>query len=202
MSLDSSRRSALVSLGAFAAGTAALAARPSRAATTAQIIPPGAQELADLMGRLRRAPRRRDFRTLPMILQHSDFWDNEALREIIAYRGTRKQVWDNTSLAGPWLNLMRARWPPDVSRSRQHERCEGNKAISTNTIEGCYSVFKRGNTALSLMFTVALHSASLMKRAFGTCWRCGHCCDPGSDVPDLARRLRMDSVRADQSEAG
>jgi hypothetical protein len=107
MTLDSSRRSALVSLGALAAGTAALAADPSHAATIAQIIPPGAQELADLMGRLRRAPRRRDFKTVPMILQQSDFWDNEALNEIIAYRGTRKQVWDNTSLAGPWLNLMR-----------------------------------------------------------------------------------------------
>ena len=42
-----------------------------------------------------------------MILRHPDFWDNEALTEIIAYRGTRKQVWNNTILAGPWLNLMR-----------------------------------------------------------------------------------------------
>jgi hypothetical protein len=88
MPLDSSRRSALVSLGALAAGTAALAAGPSRAVTTAQIIPPGAQELADLMGRLRRAPRRRDFKTVPMILQQSAFWDSD-------------------DLAGPWLNLMR-----------------------------------------------------------------------------------------------
>src|SRR5437899_442204 len=107
MTLDSSRRTVLVSLGALAAGTAALAAGPSHAATTAQLIPPGAQELADLRGRLSRAPRRRDFKTVPMILQQSDFWDNEALKEIIAYRGARKQVWDNTSLAGPWLNLMR-----------------------------------------------------------------------------------------------
>ncbi|MGY3423402.1 intracellular sulfur oxidation DsrE/DsrF family protein [Bradyrhizobium sp. F1.13.4] len=107
MTLDSSRRTALVSLGALAVGTAALAAGSSQAATTAQIIPPGAQELGDLMSRLRRAPRRRDFKTVPMILQQSDFWDNEALKEIIAYRGTHKQVWDNTNLAGPWLNLMR-----------------------------------------------------------------------------------------------
>jgi len=107
MTLDNSRRSARVSLGALAAGTAALVAGPSHAATTAQIILPGAQDLADLMGRLRRAPRRRDFKTVPMILQQRGFWDDEALKEIIAYRGTRKQVWDNTSLAGPWLNLMR-----------------------------------------------------------------------------------------------
>lgn len=107
MTIDRSRRTALVGFGALAVGTAALAAHPSRAATTEQIIPPGARELAELLGRLRRAPRRRDFKTVPMILQHPDFWDNEALREIIAYRGTRKQVWDNTNLAGPWLNLMR-----------------------------------------------------------------------------------------------
>ena len=42
-----------------------------------------------------------------MILDRPDFWDDEALKETIAYRGTRKQVWDNTNLAGPWLNLMR-----------------------------------------------------------------------------------------------
>ncbi|MET3905804.1 hypothetical protein ABID59_000125 [Bradyrhizobium sp. S3.3.6] len=101
MTLDSPRRTALVSLGALAVGTAALAAGPSHAATTAQTIPPGAQELGDLMSRLRRAPRRRDFKTVPMILQQSDFWDNDALKEITAYRGTHKQVWDNTNLAGP-----------------------------------------------------------------------------------------------------
>ena len=107
MTIDSSRRTALVSFGALAVGAAAVAAGPSRAATTERIIPPDARELSELMDRLRRAPRRRDFKTVPMILQHPDFWDNEALTEIIAYRGTRKQVWNNTILAGPWLNLMR-----------------------------------------------------------------------------------------------
>jgi hypothetical protein len=42
-----------------------------------------------------------------MILQHPDFWDDEALGHVIAYEGSRKQVWDNTEIAGPWLNLMR-----------------------------------------------------------------------------------------------
>ena len=107
MTIDDTRRSALVGLGALAVGAAGLAAAPSRAATAGRIIPPGAQELSELMNRLRSAPRRRDFKTVPMILDRPDFWDDEALREIIAYRGTRKQVWDNTNLAGPWLNLMR-----------------------------------------------------------------------------------------------
>jgi len=106
MTIDNSRR-ALVGFGALVAGAAALASTSSRAATAERIIPPGAQGLSDLMEKLRRAPRRRDFKTVPMILQRADFWDDEALREIIAYRGKRKQVWDNTSLAGPWLNLMR-----------------------------------------------------------------------------------------------
>ena len=107
MTIDSSRRTALVSFGALAVGAAAVAAGPSRGATTERIIPPDARDLSELMDRLRRAPRRRDFKTVPMILQHPDFWDNAALTEIIAYRGTRKQVWNNTILAGPWLNLMR-----------------------------------------------------------------------------------------------
>ena len=107
MTFDNSRRTALGSLGALAVGAAALAAGPSRAATTERIIPPGATKLSDLTGRLRRAPRRRDFKTVPMILEHPDLWDDEALNEIIAYRGIRRQVWDNTAIASPWLNLMR-----------------------------------------------------------------------------------------------
>jgi hypothetical protein len=105
--IDNSRRSALVGFGALAVGAAALATGPSSAASADRIVPPGALELSELMARLHRAPRRRDFKTVPMILQRPDFWDNEALKEIIAYRGTHKQVWDNTDLAGPWLNLMR-----------------------------------------------------------------------------------------------
>jgi len=107
MTIDRSRRAALVGFGSLAVGAAALAADPSRADTTEPIIPPGARALSELMERLRRSPRRREFKTVPMILEHPDFWDDEALKEIIAYRGTRKQVWDNTNVAGPWLNLMR-----------------------------------------------------------------------------------------------
>ena len=107
MTIDNSRRTALVGFGALAVGAAALATGSSRAATNESIIPPGARELPELMGRLRRGPRRRDFKTVPMILEHPDFWDSDALNEIMAYRGTPKQVWDNTDIAGPWLNLMR-----------------------------------------------------------------------------------------------
>ncbi|MDR5880464.1 hypothetical protein QCE69_19500 [Caballeronia sp. LZ032] len=33
--------------------------------------------------------------------------DHEALSELLAYRSGDRQVWDNTELSGPWLNLMR-----------------------------------------------------------------------------------------------
>ena len=42
-----------------------------------------------------------------MILENEDYWDDEALAELIAYRGGPKQIWDNKAHDGPWLNLMR-----------------------------------------------------------------------------------------------
>jgi hypothetical protein len=106
MTIDSSRRRAVLAIGSLAVGVTALAARPAQAELD-RIVPAGARELPELMERLRNAPRRRDFKSVPMILSHPDFWDCEALGEVMAYRGTRKQVWDNTDVAGPWLNLMR-----------------------------------------------------------------------------------------------
>jgi len=101
MMIENSRRTALVGFGSLVIGMAAFAA------TDKTTIAPGARKLSELMERLRRAPRQRDFSTVPMILEHPDFWDDEALQHIIAYQGDRKQVWDNTDIAGPWLNLMR-----------------------------------------------------------------------------------------------
>jgi hypothetical protein len=79
---------------------AARAAEPS-------LLPPEAKSLEELTARLSRAPRCRDFKTVPMILNDPDQWDHAALSEVIAYRGAPKQVWDNTGIASPWLNLMR-----------------------------------------------------------------------------------------------
>jgi hypothetical protein len=107
MTIDSSRRSALFGFGSLVVGASAFAADRAHAATNQTIIAPGAQTLSELIERLRRSPRRRDFSAVPMILQHPDFWDDEALGHVIAYEGNRKQVWDNTQIAGPWLNLMR-----------------------------------------------------------------------------------------------
>jgi hypothetical protein len=105
------RRAALqtFSLG-IAAGTIGLVgAAPyvAQAATSALLTPPGARELNALMRRLANAPRRRDFKAVPMILTNPTQWDHEALSEVIGYRPAEKQVWDNTDIDALWLNLMR-----------------------------------------------------------------------------------------------
>jgi hypothetical protein len=107
MMIDGSRRSTLFGLGSLLVDANAFIADRSRAATNEQITAPRARKPAELMDHLRRVPQRRDFKTVPMVLQHPDSWDDEALKQIIAYDGNRKQVWDNTDIAGTWLNLMR-----------------------------------------------------------------------------------------------
>jgi intracellular sulfur oxidation DsrE/DsrF family protein len=107
MSVDTGRRKALLGFSSAVLGIAALAASPAHAEVGGSLIPQGAQALPELMERLREAPRRRNFKTVPMILDHSDLWDDTALKEVMAYRGARKQVWDNTDIASPWMNLMR-----------------------------------------------------------------------------------------------
>ncbi len=102
------RRIALLGLG-VAAGAAALGGNSASAAKASDIwMPQGAATLKALHDKLGAAPRRRDFKTVPMSLESEDYWDHEALAELIAYRGGPKQIWDNKDLAGPWLNLMRS----------------------------------------------------------------------------------------------
>src|SRR6266404_5124968 len=107
MSVDTGRRNALLGFSSVALGVAALAAGPAHAEAGNSVVPQGAHALPELMERLRKAPRRRDFKTVPMILDHRDLWDDIALKEVIAYRDAPKQVWDNTDIGSPWMNLMR-----------------------------------------------------------------------------------------------
>ena len=101
----STRRQALASMALLSvASTAGAAAVP---AAKADLVPDGAATLRELSDRLARTPRRRDFKTVPMILTSASDWDSEALAQVIAYRGGPKQAFDNTELDGPWLNLMR-----------------------------------------------------------------------------------------------
>lgn len=104
------RRSAVRVFGYAAAGAVALGATPAFAApfdNLAPLLPEGAKALPELMQRLAKAPRRRSFKTVPMILTEPAQWDHEALSEVLAYRYPHKQAWDMTEIDGPWLNLMR-----------------------------------------------------------------------------------------------
>jgi hypothetical protein len=107
MTVDTGRRNALLGFSSVALGVAVLAAGPAHAEAGSSVVPQGAHALPELMERLRKAPRRRDFKTVPMILDHADLWDDTALKEVMAYRDTHKQVWDNTDIGSPWMNLMR-----------------------------------------------------------------------------------------------
>jgi hypothetical protein len=105
MTIELARRSAL-QLGLGAAALAAMPALAS-AATASEEPGSGAATLKDLMERLGKATRRRDFKTVPIILSSPDEWDSEALSQVLTYRPSTKQVWDNTEIGSPWLNLMR-----------------------------------------------------------------------------------------------
>lgn len=108
--MSATDRRGVIQTMAIAAGASAVAfgAAPARAApTTRHALGAKAGMLDDLRRRLAAAPRRRAFKTVPMILDHRELWDYEALDAVIGYAGTAKQAWDVTDLAGPWLNAMR-----------------------------------------------------------------------------------------------
>ncbi len=99
------RRHSLKGLGIAIA--AAGFARAAAASPAAPLVPSGAPTLDALTERLAALPRRRDFKSVPMILDNRDQWDADALDAVLGYAGGPKQAWDNTELHGPWLNVMR-----------------------------------------------------------------------------------------------
>jgi hypothetical protein len=108
--MKTGRRFALMTMGlSLVAGATGFAALHDGVASAIEppLLPPDAKSLEELTARLSRAPRRRDFKTVPMILNDPDQWDHSALSDVTAYRGAPKQVWDNTAIASPWLNAMR-----------------------------------------------------------------------------------------------
>src|SRR5258708_20010791 len=96
-----------LTMGTRAIRLASGGAKPAAAAVQSVLTPPGATHLDALMKRLARAPRRRDFKTVPMILNHPEQWDHEALTEVLSYRPAPKQAWDSIDIGSPWLGLMR-----------------------------------------------------------------------------------------------
>jgi intracellular sulfur oxidation DsrE/DsrF family protein len=96
-----------LSMATGAIGFASARAKPAAAAVEAALTPPGAADLDALKKRLAHAPRRRDFKTVPMILNNPEQWDDEALTQVLSYRPVPKQAWDSIDIGGPWLSVIR-----------------------------------------------------------------------------------------------
>jgi hypothetical protein len=104
MQFSTNRRTALASIGAgLVAGGLSQSAE---AAANLTLAAAGGRNLHEFATRLAELPRRRDYKTVPMIADKPDLWDKAALDLLMGYKGPR-QVWDHTDLTGPWLNGMR-----------------------------------------------------------------------------------------------
>jgi hypothetical protein len=102
------RRSATKLVGAAAAASLSMriGAGGALAADDTDYLPAEAARLKRLFQELAGLPRRRTFKTLPMILTRPEQWDSEAVDAVIAFDGPR-QLFDTTRLAGPWVNQIR-----------------------------------------------------------------------------------------------
>jgi ABC-type molybdate transport system substrate-binding protein len=107
MKFKTDRRNAIIGLGAGLVASGLAQDNPANAGTEATPAPVGGKNLQELSRVLAAMPQRRDYKTVPMIVDKPDLWDAAALSAVLAYKGGLKQAWDNTDLAGPWLNGMR-----------------------------------------------------------------------------------------------
>jgi hypothetical protein len=107
MKFDTDRRGALIGLGTGLMLSGLTQNGAANAATGPTLEPSGAASLQELTRTLAGMPRRRDYKTRPMIADHPDLWDAAPLNAVLAYKAGPKQAWDNTDLTGPWLNVMR-----------------------------------------------------------------------------------------------
>ncbi len=98
------RRSALRGLAQGTIALSVTAALASRADAAPDL--PSQVTLADLNYTLAAIPRRRGFKTVPLVVHDKQFWDHEAADALLAYNKHPRQMWEVTELAGPWLNLM------------------------------------------------------------------------------------------------
>ncbi len=104
--MPTERRTILKSL-ALGLSTLGLAV-PARAVTTADpMIEPGSASLGELVAKLTAAPRRRDFKSVPMILTSPDQFDAMAIKLVLASKAEPRQVWNNYEIGGYWLTVMR-----------------------------------------------------------------------------------------------
>src|ERR1700754_436111 len=96
-------------------------ARESRAPGSVSAIPGGATTLQDLARRLARAPRHRQFESVPFMLTDQRMWDKEAADALLGYQYAFRQMWDVADLAGPWPGLMREAMNGQVFANGRHD---------------------------------------------------------------------------------
>jgi hypothetical protein len=72
-------RTFALTMASGAIGLASAAAKPAAATVESALTPPGATHLDALQKRLAQAPRRRDFKTVPMILNHPEQWESRSI---------------------------------------------------------------------------------------------------------------------------
>jgi hypothetical protein len=106
MRFNTDRRDALIGIGAGLV-VSGLAQAGTANAATGPSLEPAAKNLHELSRSLAAMPRRRDFKTVPMICDKPDQWDEASFAAVVAYKGGPRQAWDHTDLAGSWLNGMR-----------------------------------------------------------------------------------------------
>ena len=105
MEFSTDRRGALASIGAGLVMSGL--AQAAHAAADTGVETTTGKNLRDFSNHLASIPRRRDYKTVPMIADKPDLWDAAALDAVMSYNGGPKHVWDHTDLAGGWLNGMR-----------------------------------------------------------------------------------------------
>jgi len=170
-----SRRAAFAALGA----TAAFVLRPNiegALAATSDYMRPDANRLRTLAQQLGASPRRRSYKTLPMILTSPEQWDSTALDVLLAYDGPR-QLFDTTALAGGWINQVRNTLNTQVFSLQRPNFL----AVAT----------PHGGAALALFTQAAWDKYKLAERTGGTFRQNSFLSDPDfppSDVGDPANK--------------
>ena len=89
MEFNTDRRGALMGLGAGLVLSGLT--QTANAAVGPSLEPDAATSLKQLTQTLAAMPRRRDFRTRPMIPDNADLWDAAALNAVLAYKGARSK---------------------------------------------------------------------------------------------------------------
>lgn len=104
-----SRRFALGALGASAVAAVTVGASPvsAKEKTAYPATSQGGRKLRNLSAKLAKAPRRRDFTSVPFMADRKDLWDHEASAVLLGYDGGPRQAWEASEISAAWLNLMR-----------------------------------------------------------------------------------------------